>query len=468
MVENHKPRASSCWTDGVACRYSNCFDAFARQVYRQAVIGRSLRWFVALMVIALSGSNAFAVITLCNDFEHPVWFAVAFQTKDGWVSDGWIKVESKACEIDSKHADLTEFYWRGETDWFDTPGGRTQWSWGNDRKFSVKDDAFVFSNADQSIEGARLVAFIGPVTVKSSAQQVTLTIVDAKGTSTAISSESTALKADPDYQKCQNASGDEAMAACGQAIGSGKFSGTLLANLHINRGIEHQEKKDLDSALADFDEAIRIDPTIPLAFANRASVRYDKKEYDVSIEDLNKAIELDPKYFRAYTDRADAYRQKGDLNHAIEDYKMALSLNPSDKQKVAIEGVLSNAYADRGVDQKDENAELADYDEALRINPNNAVALNNRAATYTSKGEYDKAIQDLDLAVKLRPDYAIAFRNRGDAYRGKGDRKQASADYKLALALNPNGSLKQAIQKALDHLESGGDVTTPKPDRATP
>jgi tetratricopeptide (TPR) repeat protein len=77
-------------------------------------------------------------------------------------------------------------------------------------------------------------------------------------------------------------------------------------------------------------------------------------------------------------DRGDAYREKGDLSKAMEDYKKALTLNPSDERKARIENALSNAYVDRGVDQKEASAELADYDEALRINPNNVVGLNTR------------------------------------------------------------------------------------------
>jgi tetratricopeptide (TPR) repeat protein/uncharacterized membrane protein len=427
-----------------------------------------MRYLLALLLLAVSGSQASAAIKFCNNFEHQVQFAVAFQDQDGWVSEGWISVEPKACQTDSKHADLTEFYWRGETDWIKTKGGRTKWSWGKDRQFSVKDASFTLKNADQKLKGAHLVAFIGPVKINLPSTAVTLTIVDAKGTMTEIASETASLQSDPDYQACQNASGDEALAACDRAIGSGKFSARLLANLYLNRGVEREAKKDLDGALADYEEAIHIDATVALAYVNRADIRYKKQDYDAAIQDLDKAIELDPNYLRAYMDRADAYREKGDLSKAIEDYKKALTLNPSDEQKARIENALSNAYVDRGVDQKEQSAELADYDEALRINPNNVVGLNNRGAVYNSKGEYDKAIQDLDLAIKLKPDYARAFRNRGDAYLGKGDRERAIADYKQALSLNPSDALKKAIQQALDELESGAAPDAPKSEGATP
>jgi uncharacterized membrane protein len=75
-----------------------------------------MRFLLALLLLAVSGSQALAAIKFCNNFEHQVQFAVAFQDQDGWVSEGWISVPPKACQSDSKHVDLTEFYWRGETE----------------------------------------------------------------------------------------------------------------------------------------------------------------------------------------------------------------------------------------------------------------------------------------------------------------------------------------------------------------
>ena len=38
--------------------------------------------------------------------------------------EGWLTDVLKACAIDTKHADLTEFYWSGETDWINVGGGK--------------------------------------------------------------------------------------------------------------------------------------------------------------------------------------------------------------------------------------------------------------------------------------------------------------------------------------------------------
>ena len=47
------------------------------------------------------------------------------------------------------------------------------------------------------------------------------------------------------------------------------------------------------------------------------------------------------------------------------------------------------------------------------------IAYNNRGNAYTTKGEYDRAVQDYDQSIKLNPNYARAFNNRAWLTRKK-------------------------------------------------
>jgi lipoprotein NlpI len=58
---------------------------------------------------------------------------------------------------------------------------------------------------------------------------------------------------------------------------------------------------------------------------------------------------------------------------------------------------------------------IQDFDEAIRLDPKNKTAFNNRGYVYAAKGQYRRAIQDYDEAIKLDPKLAIAFLNRGHA-----------------------------------------------------
>lgn len=99
---------------------------------------------------------------------------------------------------------------------------------------------------------------------------------------------------DADYQTCETASGDEALAACDRAIAGGKFSGRELSYLYSDRGFLRMGRGDLDLALADLNEAARIDAGNFYAFWNRGAVYAAKGDYSRAQGDLTTALALNP------------------------------------------------------------------------------------------------------------------------------------------------------------------------------
>jgi len=99
------------------------------------------------------------------------------------------------------------------------------------------------------------------------------------------------------------------------------------------------------------------------------------------------------------------------------------------------------AYFARGGDLKctgGTDEAIADYTEALRLNPNFVDAYVNRGLAWSSEGEDDKAIADLTQAIRLSPTSAYAYCARGSGFRKKGDIDSAIADYTEAIRLDPN------------------------------
>jgi len=97
-----------------------------------------------------------------------------------------------------------------------------------------------------------------------------------------------------------------------------------------------------------------------------------------------------------------------------------------------------DVYRDKGEDDK----AIADYDHAIRVEPKFAFAYNNRGNVYQAEGDYDKAIADYDHAIRLDPlrldpKYAFAYYKRGDLYLDKGDYDKAIVDYDHAIRLEP-------------------------------
>jgi tetratricopeptide (TPR) repeat protein len=80
---------------------------------------------------------------------------------------------------------------------------------------------------------------------------------------------------------------------------------------------------------------------------------------------------------------------------------------------------------------------IADETKAIALNPNDAVAYENRAKA-KSPIDLDGAIEDYTKAIELNPNYDEAYGNRGAAKNNKGDLDGAIADETKAIALNPS------------------------------
>lgn len=81
-----------------------------------------------------------------------------------------------------------------------------------------------------------------------------------------------------------------------------------------------------------------------------------------------------------------------------------------------------------------EEKTIADYDRAIAISLNDAVAYRHRGLLYAEMGEYTKAIADYDRAVAIDPNDVVAYRSRGDAYIKIGENDKAASDYNRAVA----------------------------------
>ena len=68
-----------------------------------------------------------------------------------------------------------------------------------------------------------------------------------------------------------------------------------------NRGLAYSNIGNIDHAIADLNEAIRLDPKSARSYAVRADVYSRSGEHDRGIADCIEAIRLDPKSQSTYT-----------------------------------------------------------------------------------------------------------------------------------------------------------------------
>jgi clan AA aspartic protease (TIGR02281 family) len=229
---------------------------------------------------------------------------------------------------------------------------------------------------------------------------------------------------------------DQKIANCSRVIADNTASTATRAQAYRSRGAAYYDQSDYDRAIADFSEAIKLDPSIvppsfALAYNRRGHAYFEKKNYDSAIADYDEAITLDSSSAEVYLNRGTAYNGKQDYDRAIPDFDRALQLDPNS----------ARAYNNRGFAyfrKNDTDRAIADYSEAVKHNPNYAIAYDNRGDAYLKKDDYDRAIADYSEAVRSNPNYAIAYNDRGNAYFKKNDYDRAIADYSEAVRSNPN------------------------------
>ena len=157
------------------------------------------------------------------------------------------------------------------------------------------------------------------------------------------------------------------IAGCTSVIDDAKQKAKGRAAAYYNRGNAHSARGDHEQALADYDEAIKLDPKNASAYNNRGSVRSDKGDVDGALSDFNTAIKNSARYASAYFNRGNVYAAQGD-QRALKDYDAALKFN---RRNV-------NAYIARGALLLASGATAkarADMRHALALERKNAYAV---------------------------------------------------------------------------------------------
>jgi tetratricopeptide (TPR) repeat protein len=203
---------------------------------------------------------------------------------------------------------------------------------------------------------------------------------------------------------------------------------------YFNRGLAYYKKNDPDRAISDYSDALRLNPKYAAASYNRGLAYAKRGDPDRALADYNEAIRLDPKYVAVYYDRGLLYQNKGDLDRAFADYSESIRLDPKYSYAYNNRG---NIFRRRG----DLDRAMTDYGEAIRADPKNAVAYYNRGLGYAKKNDMDRAFADFNEAIRINPKYASAYLDRGLAYSRKGDSDRAIADYNEAIRVDPKFAL---------------------------
>jgi tetratricopeptide (TPR) repeat protein len=217
---------------------------------------------------------------------------------------------------------------------------------------------------------------------------------------------------------------------------------------------------DLDHAVRDLSEAIRVDPTYPDGYLARGETYFKLGQTERAIADFSAALAHDPRQAAGFRARGMAHLYLGKNDLALADLSKAIELGEKDPQLLApIE--LFYARRSRGAiyDSKQQyDREIADctaliesaaHDpvlaQALAANYGTAGTANTMAKLYRQRANalartsnVEQAVVDLTAAIGLSSDRGYAaLLDRAKLHELLGRRDLALADARAALKIRP-------------------------------
>jgi len=169
-----------------------------------------------------------------------------------------------------------------------------------------------------------------------------------------------------DLVDCNKGFGDKGAAACSRVIEDANESVSNRANAFFNRGTWHNARHQLDEAIRDYDEAIRLEPKNGERYYIRAHAWREKGDPEKELADHTRAIELSPRALH-FIGRAYTYMRMQDFERAIADFSAAIKAEP---EWTNVWYQRAKAYSAKG----DKARAIADYRALLKLDPRSAFA----------------------------------------------------------------------------------------------
>lgn len=212
--------------------------------------------------------------------------------------------------------------------------------------------------------------------------------------------------------------------------------------------IHHIGKEDLESALDDYNQAIKLAPHSPVLYKRRLDIYLQIKRYDEAISDLSRIIELEPASYEAYKDRGTVYLHTGKYKAAVADFNRAVQLAPDNPESYANR---AEAYRRLGLYQK----ALHDFKSASQIDPDFFDYYSIRMQLYSHMEDTDSALADIGQIVSSNIHNFNLLSNIYLLYQAIGALYRAPEHISALMAKQPNSAGFHFVKGVVYHLGLG-------------
>lgn len=237
--------------------------------------------------------------------------------------------------------------------------------------------------------------------------------------------------------------------------------------IYIDRAQIYFDLKQYAKAETDYKQALKIDESLEIAYAGLARNYINLKNYFEAEKILNQLIKLSPDYPSGYKFRARSYYEQNKFDQAIDDIFFAFQLDETDKDMRTLFIIYSEKnypLAFSKINAKISTnpvkdiwffiraqlyegkynylAAISDYTKCIELADVDYKSnlLSYRAKCYLNAGMYEQSISDFSAAISIDSLNAYYYGYRGDAKRLMGDYINAKEDFTKAIRIEPRES----------------------------
>ncbi len=218
--------------------------------------------------------------------------------------------------------------------------------------------------------------------------------------------------------------------ACAAVAASGQSARPIAgdADEHMRRGVDAQQRGDVQTAIEEYRKALAIRPRFPEARANLGAALSATGDFDGAIHEYQLALENAPDKTAVRKNLGLAYYKKGDCEHASAEFDAAHTARPSD-----LGTTMLLAYCELKLNRGQKAvALLAPLEQTSQGNPDFEYVLGSALIQAGKQAEGATRMERLARSTRSAEAYVIA----GSARLDLRDFKQARADLDAALALD--------------------------------
>jgi len=227
----------------------------------------------------------------------------------------------------------------------------------------------------------------------------------------------------------------------------------------LQLAIAEQGLGNADSAEVHYRTILATTPD-PNVHYRLATALQERKNYPAALMELNSALvglpSGDPAIPKVLRSQGECLALSGDTAGARTTFLRALELAPEDPI------VLNSRAWFLHVANGDHTRAIADYDRAIKQNPNYSYAFNNRGWSKFKSGDTVGALKDINRARKKKPFNPYIYRNLGLIELQRGDTGGACTHFRRALELNFTPVYGDEVERLVME-QCRGEKSVPKP-----